>query len=1005
MSKNDIPAKPVLVPDPAALRRRLAGAEGVPAELWAQVRLLHKCAGNGGLYAAFCHLATGEKNWAALARQAMLPEFERHAAADTDTVAHLHTWCAAAPLTRLMIAYDWVADSGVFTAAEQARIADVCVDFTWKHPFSIARSRVPAADNQLAAMACCCATAGWLFGVRRGSSLRARQLLDYGLERYPELLARLPEHGYSLEGSVYFAQIFVPVMTLFTALAEEITGRELASVKFAPGAVSLLDVLRLQADLVGPSGMLPPWDNYGWLRQPSLLGLAFLAARTGDAEPLKLITRLRLHREPGTLAWGHDDRMWSLLFWPETATARPAAAGAGVLPRPWARNTLGGALVAPARRWRLLQAWDRCGRGMHLSREQVNPNAIILEAAGVPLFTDGLPKPGGCPLFSRTDVKVESFLPAAEVESLRQYTRTFRAAEQAAHLLEKLAPGLIGASNSIVVNGEDFYAPPEPRAGRLTGFADSANLQAVAAETADYYRPRYPVTSMQRTSILIRDEYFLVTDLILAKTPLRFDWQVFARGAISPGAGNALRLLTQEQVAVDILPLNPAAKPELAPAPGFPAEMEGASTRIRYGVAGRQVELPFVIVPHDLLRPLCELDDGWAVSRAGEAAGRRQKLFCGVRKGARLPLAAAGFCGVRNGDDAWVWAGRDFRLNRKFAGKRLFLVFEDAVRDLHVWLNGEELAVDRPAGERGLEENRLARCVVEVTGCLGRDNSLVVAGMTLHGKLVNGAVRLCARQRLPRLPRVAMAGPGRYTVARGAGRRDEIVLTPAGIELNGQFISTALPPPAAATPAKAPPPLAPKLPPAPEKLRTPQKDLPPYARRIEKLLRQCVGGAKGAELASALQAALADADWRVQAVAALELGKAGVRAAIRPLLHLLENETPERIYAGLPAGGAGAAGKIPAAARLLAGKRQRLKCAVIEALGMLRAKTAVPALCRALLDGREFYPVHSLACQALGRIGDRRALAALEKAAEFAEYNTRANARDALGKLRRMPCD
>ena len=80
-------------------------------------------------------------------------------------------------------------------------------------------------------------------------------------------------------------------------------------------------------------------------------------------------------------------------------------------------------------------------------------------------------------------------------------------------------------------------------------------------------------------------------------------------------------------------------------------------------------------------------------------------------------------------------------------------------------------------------------------------------------------------------------------------------------------------------------------------------------------------------------------------------------------------------------------------------KRHRLKTVIIEALGRLRAADAVPALCCILADQREFYPVHSVVCRALGIIGDPTALPALEQAAHYAESNTKTRARDAIARI------
>jgi HEAT repeat protein len=157
----------------------------------------------------------------------------------------------------------------------------------------------------------------------------------------------------------------------------------------------------------------------------------------------------------------------------------------------------------------------------------------------------------------------------------------------------------------------------------------------------------------------------------------------------------------------------------------------------------------------------------------------------------------------------------------------------------------------------------------------------------------------------------------------------------------------------------------------------------------------------------ALIAGLRHADWRVRMLAADLIGRSGCKAASAALLALLAGETPDRLY-GIdrlikwqdaieqwedPADPD--RGDVPDERD----RRQRVKTAVIEALGRLRAVRAVPALCRILKDQREFYPVHSLACKALGLIGDPAALPTLKKAALYSEANTRSRARDAISRL------
>ena len=149
-------------------------------------------------------------------------------------------------------------------------------------------------------------------------------------------------------------------------------------------------------------------------------------------------------------------------------------------------------------------------------------------------------------------------------------------------------------------------------------------------------------------------------------------------------------------------------------------------------------------------------------------------------------------------------------------------------------------------------------------------------------------------------------------------------------------------------------------------------------------------------------------------VAAELLGRAGIGErgrAIPALLDALRLETPEHIYDdSVLLWWAEADRKFAKegpepflrgrGSSADAVKRHRLKVAIIEALGKLHAREAVADLCAIVEDQREFYPVHSAACRALGLIGDPAALPTLERAANYPEANTKYRAADAIARIR-----
>ena len=416
--------------------------------------------------------------------------------------------------------------------------------------------------------------------------------------------------------------------------------------------------------------------------------------------------------------------------------------------------------------------------------------------------------------------------------------------------------------------------------------------------------------------------------------------------------------------------------------------------------------------------------------------------------------------------------------------ERLYIHVASRINALQVWVNGHPA----PLADRDMPGDRYIPALAEITDLVhAGENTLVLAGPTLQGKLVNGAVTLMAATPLAELPEVAVCGPGHYRIggdeiilaedgriatqtlaadaqavvlgADGAftalqatrltwgaieyrsdrpldvayadgivtlgalSARDTAELRGPGfhlrlqsggaldIDLSGPvrlvtelametlvFVNSRRVP-VARDPftgrmeitADAPLPAA-------------DPTVPAYAQRIDALQRAAVEGAP----TDALLAGLTDIDWKVRMVAAELLGRRGDPAAVAPLLTLLAAETPETIYGDElamwgeavrryhadPAPWSAGQGSTPDAV-----KRHRVKTSIIEALGRLRAVAAVPALCAIVDDQREFYPVHSLACQALGRIGDPAALPSLERATHYAEINTKYRAVDAIARI------
>lgn len=1108
----------LFVPSVPALRRKLKNSTGTLASMWRNIQAVPTAGGNGRFFAAFCHLATGKDEWAEMALHAIDEDLEKYLAGDLSLDIHFHTWCNAAPMARTAAAFDWIADSRAVSPKDRRRISEAMIDYCFKHPFNIAKSRTLAFDNQIGAMSFACTLIGYLFGVRRGRDARAQRMMAAGLMRFPDLVALSPRGGYSFEGSTYFCQIVAPMTTLYSALVEQITGEDVFDRRWLDTGTTVREILDLYSKLVGPSGLMPPWDHYGWMRCMSVMPMTYLASKTGDPRPIEVIESLELADEPAMIPWGADDKMWAAIWWPERevqSSKFKVQKGAKASRRssilnfelctlnspftPWALSTIGGALVASDKPWRLFQAWDRSSHGIYVGRAQVNPNLITLDLWGSIFFTDGVPDHDLCRYFDFPPELFNDVLRPGELDAYAAYMRTFNPKFSLPKFVQGFSYGTIAGSNSIVINGEKHYTPANDSEGRLVAFASLPNLQLVAAEVAPYYQPRYPIASMIRTSVLAHDDYFIVCDTIKTDGPsLSFGWQAFTSGKVT-AEGADLTIETPERVSLNVIPLFDGAKPTLTDVPGYPRFPGLGSTLIEYHAQGAEVSIPLLLAPRRGVTPVADLSDGWRIAAVDHERGEKLGLPGGVAGGKTMRIDDAALAGARNRGDAWVWSGRSFRVPGTAKGRRVFLHLPSTVEGLCVWVNGQPVRARPQASTQHLNDNMLP-LVIDVTDALRRgDNALVLAGESIQGKLVNRGVELMIEAPAANPINARPLGDGRFEITGDWGR-DELLLNPTGrvvatedyetdartllvqgkaafaalrvtrlrfglfefisdrpldvsfadgrvtlgdlsgperFELSGDGwrlgvqsrgvididLSGAQRPTFTAALDNARPvfcngtlidagwsePVRRIVVTPRDSLRVGRADpaAPPYVKRMTRLAT--LAGKGDAAAVKALIKALDDVDWKVQQFAAELLGRIGARAATGPLLALLARESAEVIYSTPTVwwseaitsykekGAAWLAGRGSSAD---GAKRHRVKTAVIEALGRLRAKQAVPALSAILGDDREFYPVHSLAAQALGRIGDAAALPALEKMAQAPEVNTKYRVQDAIHRIK-----
>jgi len=1024
----------MLIDDVEALRRKLRTRQ---EPLASYVRSFMKMAERTDEFPRFSALAyvlTGEMRYAEAFREKFLPMVRSFWEKPFDS-EYPAPWGNPARLGRSVPAYDWVVDSGVFSESEQGEIARILIDLMYTEPYFVSQARFPSANNQILSMCYGMVVIGYLFGVKRGDSVLARRLMDYGMRRFPDIIGRTMPGGYTLEGSTYHHQVSVPITILFCQLMEQITGQTLFATPFPPNGVSVQDIIASDFYITSPGGLLPPWDNYGYLRRFNGAALSYLSRRTGDPRPLAALRDLHVWQRNDSMAWGRDDRLWTLLFWPDEdpGEARDWA-------RPWALEAVGAGLDHQETGTRLFQMWDRCGAREHVTRPQVNPNSILFEAYGTPFLQDGTPN-DDCHEFDYAPSDYADVFTEEDIARNLQYYRACGKPMTVEQWIRSFGQGTLGASNSIILDGNRAYVPDEEKVGRLVQFGSVPALAAVCADAADFYRPRYDVHSMRRTSVLLDGRFVVTTDEVELGEPMDCDWQVFTRpGARADGDRTVVDTLERNR-----LTIVPAAGdgPHIHEVPGFPRWPEGRSSCVRYRQRGQSVRFGFLLWPQVGLEVAEELKTGWKLTRndTGETLSEDCSpldvfyLAAGAPGGTELTLST------------------EFQLDEPTGP--LWLSIAECARCIRIKVNGRAIDVPHTGGSHDVRAAQLLPVVVDVSDAVrpGK-NTVEIAAESVDGQVLDGPIALCTPREFGPVPQVRMVGPNTFEIT-GDGVNRTVLVNPlrkriqaAGIETDafvasldergfsvlnatvfeGSGWSLASDEPVSlsvadgrCTYAEGPRGCKARLsgPDGPitvelsgtysdfsfkgpqsvaaSALKLVSDEKPrPFAHPIElpeheQLLVLALEKGRGA--VPRLIEALHSRDWRAQAMAAEMLGIIGDERAVEPLIALLAEEDPSVIYTRerdwpdktIP----------PRAARGF-----RVRQAVVAALGMLGDRRAVKPLCDLLERAEDYYTVHALAAKALGELGDASALPVLEKWLGPGEINARDFAREAVAKLR-----
>jgi len=557
-------------------------------------------------YSVLAALVTEEDGDRALARDAFMRYVALGPEAFSSEDAQFHTHTVSAPLGRWAIYYDWLADADLFTDRERESIEQTMLDHALVFGMQQLSGRIRRFDNQVLANAFGVAAVGYVLGIRRGQSALAQELLHTGMFWLLELLRQLPADGNSCEGSTYQEHVVLPV-TLFSALlAEQVTGQRVMTEGLPPDGPPARRVLDTCRRLIGPGGLLPGWDDYGFAYANVKAGLVYLARLDRDPAPLAIIRDLNLWHRHALPAWEVDDRLWSLVWWPTDLDMKQAKA----IYEPWMEPTFGAALQSESRRVRLFQYWDRCEGVPGAGRANADPNSITLEACGSIILVDGHGKiPQELKPIPRDTLL--DHIGQRRIESLQEYVRgSHGGAIDDEQALARLTNGSVGQSNTLVFDDEAWYVPLDPCRGQGEAFGYTGSLQVVRSESAALYADRYDVDRVQRSSLLVGGQYVVTCDKVDFRSPHRVTWQAFLRSNAKVQKGRVV-VRTPEQVRCDIIPLQ-AGELQLDDAVGYPRMPDGRSIRMHHSVpAADSVRLDVALLPQPCLRFREELTHGW----------------------------------------------------------------------------------------------------------------------------------------------------------------------------------------------------------------------------------------------------------------------------------------------------------------------------------------------------------------------------------------------------------
>ncbi len=551
--------KRLLISDYNALHAKLANPTGQFAELLLRFRQRLDDDANFRKGNIFLPALLGDADAVREARQIVLDTARKFLTlgAEDGSIEH-HTWCVAPTPMRMAVYYTWLAPVAGWTPQESADIAEGLLHFCYEHPVNVMRGRTPGGHNQAHSMALTCAIVGDAFADLSAVADKAAALRDYGMRNVITTMGLMARDGYTMEGSTYQSHVVSPLIMWTAAFMVQQNGSDILKTKWEPSGVSLLDLLKMEYLMVSPGLLLPPWDHYGWQQQVNLATITYWASVSGHNEALRQAGEI-WDRED-YIAWGQDDRMWSLLYWPDNESPSqdtPALAG-------WTLPQTGTAIDHAATRSRVMLVWDGCSGSLQgVTRAHLDPNSLIYEVNGVPIFGDGVTAPGA----SVVDKSVEEIASPLTKDEQRLIAEQYGSLEKWTNSVQ---PGFIGAANAIIIDDEEAFFQRSQKSGNLVQETRTPELHCVTGEAMDCYLPRYDITRARRTIAVSESGLVWSVDDYRADSKHKFTSRLHLRKDTIL-SGNNLQITTPEGVVVSMAWL-PVDNVTLTERKGYPAQ-------------------------------------------------------------------------------------------------------------------------------------------------------------------------------------------------------------------------------------------------------------------------------------------------------------------------------------------------------------------------------------------------------------------------------------------------